>query len=261
MLVALAIASYTDTKKGLIFDWLTIPMILVGLTLNFIETEFLGIAVSAAVFFIGYLVYYAGKIGGGDVKLFTGASMLLPFFGGEPFVLSLAFVASITSVLALSVFFLAKYFRKGISFKENREGILKATLAAGIIAVYFGAMIGLGYLKPGTAIVLGIPTALGLVFVGLEKGLRKNFFLQKVKLGELEEDEIIATDFLEETTRKELNLRIKGVLGKKEIEKLKSIGVKEVPVYRSLPPFAPFAFIGAIAVFLKPGILGLVLGA
>ena len=260
VLLSLLISSYTDIRKGLIFDRLTIPMIAVGLALNLLEQELFGIGIAVMVFLVGYAVYYAGKIGGGDVKLFTALSMLLPFYGNEVFVISILVVASISSVMVLSTFFLIKYFRKGISLQENKESILKAIFLGVLIAIYFFATVSLGYLRASVLLFLGIPTLFGLAFIALEKGIRKNFFLKKVKLQELEEDEIVATEFLEEDVRKELSLGLKGVLGGKEIIKLKKFGVKEVPVFRSLPPFAPFVLFAAIISLLFPRIVRIIMG-
>ncbi len=256
----LAVASYTDVRKGMIFDWLTIPMIATGILLNAAEGQLLGIVIGAIVFIIGYAVYYAGKIGGGDVKMYTAAAMLLPFYGNELFVIGLVLVSSIASVVLLSTYFLARYFPKGIRMRENMEGIQKALLMGAAILLYLAATVHFGLLRKETALLLGVPAFFGLLYVGLEKGIRKEFFLKTVKLSELEEDEIVALDFLDEKTKKELGMKIKGVLGKKEIEKLKQAGIKEVPVYRRLPPFAPFTLIGAIITFLYPGIIRMIIG-
>jgi hypothetical protein len=93
--------------------------------------------------------------------------------------------------------------------------------------------------------------------LALEKGIRKNFFLKKINLSELEEDEVIAAEFLDEKTRKALELKTKGILGEKEKNKLEKAGIKEILVYRNLPPFAPFVFIAIIIILALPEITGL----
>ena len=84
------------------------------------------------------------------------------------------------------------------------------------------------------------------------KGIRRNFFLKSIPLKELDEDELIAWEFLSEDLRKALDLKVKRIIGETEKEKLKGLGVKEVLVYRDLPRFGPFIFIGVVLALLLP---------
>jgi len=229
-------------------------MIALGIVFNLIEFNWVGLAIGAIVFLTGYFVYYFGKIGGGDVKLFTGIAFLLPFFSEKIFVLSILFVSAILAVIFYSVFFVSKYSRKGISLKENKAGIQKSIIFAAIFFAYFYLLEKTGFMQLGTIVFLGIGFGCGLVFLALEQGIRKNFFLKKIKLSELGEDEVIAMEFTDEKTRKKLGLFAKGIIGEKEKQKLEKAGIKEILVYRNLPPFAPFIFIAIIIVLALPGL-------
>jgi len=61
-----ALAAYFDYKTTYIFDWITYPMILVGLILlPFKSTWYIGL-ISAAIVFVFFIPFYKyGKIGGG----------------------------------------------------------------------------------------------------------------------------------------------------------------------------------------------------
>ncbi len=261
-------AAVSDFKTGLILDKITYPMLALGIVLNLMEI-FLGnfyafyyFVFAGIVFFIGYVLYFLGKLGGGDVKLFTAIVLLLPVLGTAEFPLNIfmvnaIFVSAITSITVFAVYFLTKYARKGIKLEENKKGIIKAVTLGMVFVVYFYSLVAFGFVKPIAIYVLSVPVFFGLVFIALENGIKKNFFLKKVKLNKLEEDEVVAAEFLDEKTKKELGLKLKGVLGVKEIEKLKKGGIREILVYRDLPRFGPFTFIGVVVAVFIPNIIEL----
>ncbi len=251
-------AAYTDARAGLILDKITYTMIAAGILLNVFQQEWVWIAVGAVVFAIGYAVYYMGKIGGGDVKLFTGIAFLLPFYQGQFFLLNALFAACILAVVFYSVYYLLKYAGKGIDLKENKQGICKAIL----FGVVIGAWLGIVFITQVVSItalgILGTTLVLALLFLAFEKGIRRQFFLKKIHISKLEEDEVIATEFLKKEVREKLGLKFKGVFGEEEKAKLKKLGVTKVPVYRNMPPFGPFILLGCIAAMIWPDIIGLI---
>ncbi len=248
-------AAYTDAKTGLILDKITYPMILIGIILNLAEANWLFLGIGIGVFAIGYAVYYAGKVGGGDVKLLTAIAFLLPMFGGSMFLLNALFIAALLAVTFYAVYFAAKYWRTGINWRENRGSVKKAGLFGIVVIAYFFALVQMKLLAVTAVLILAVPLGFALVFMSFERGIRKNFFLEKVKLDKLGEDEVIALEFLDKKIKKKLNLKIKGVFGKEEIEKLKKLRVEQVPVYRGMPPFAPFILLGCIAALAQPDLI------
>ncbi|MDD5148120.1 MAG: A24 family peptidase [Candidatus ainarchaeum sp.] len=259
LLAGCGLGAAQDAKSGIISDKITYSMVVLGIIFNLAELNWIGLAMGAAVFAIGYAIYYSGKIGGGDVKLFTGIALLLPFFGGKIFVISVLVEAAITAVIFYSVFFIIKYARTGISLKENTQGIKKSIVFGIIFAGFFYFWIATGLLPLHSLVLLAVALCLGLVFLALEKGIRKNFFLKKIKLAELEEDEVIASEFLDENAKKQLALPAKGIIGEKEKQKLSKAGITEVLVYRNLPPFGPFILIGAIMALAFPGFFEIII--
>ncbi|MBU2476172.1 prepilin peptidase, partial [Candidatus Micrarchaeota archaeon] len=223
ILIGSLIGAYTDFKTGYIYDKITYPMIAIGILLNLFELgkeisfeNFMSLfSVGIIVFVLGYGMYWLGKIGGGDVKIFTAIALLIPFEEGifplNIFVLNALIWAGIASLVFYGVYYVIKYARKGINWKENQEGIKKAA-GLGILILFYFFMIysfGLGKL----ILVLLIPLSISLVFIALEKGIKKEFFLKKISLQEMEEDEVIAVEFTPKETLEKLKLGFKGVLG------------------------------------------------
>ncbi len=250
-------SSYTDIKTGMIRDSVTYPMIFLGLFLLAAELyagnfHYLFLLVPIVVFAAGYILYFLGKIGGGDVKMFTAIALLLPVYEGEIFLLNVLFVAAISSIVFLSVFYFSKYCRKGIRFRENSKDMAKALLLGAFVTIYFSIMVYMELISHIAFYFLLWPVLLGLLFLAFQTGIKRNFFLKRVPLSKLEEDEIVARDFLSKKALSALGSSFKGVLSKKEILRLKKAGISEVPVYRGLPPFAPFLLLGVAFSLLFP---------
>ena len=80
--------AYTDIKKGIVPNFLTFPLIVIGVGLHFFEGFLLSnwwMAASGAIgagiaFAFGYLFWLFGGWGGGDVKLLTALGALLPIY-------------------------------------------------------------------------------------------------------------------------------------------------------------------------------------
>ena len=265
VLFSTAIASYTDLRTGLIYDKLTYPMIALGVLLNIYVGVFANFmdmtiyfVIALAVFAVCYLLYYTGKLGGGDVKLFVGISLLLPYLPNHsyPFILLVVFVSAIIAIAALSIYYVPKYFVRGIDFALNKQGIFNASLFAMFFALYFALLFQLGFVQMQLIAVLIAVVIFALLFIAFEKGIRKEFFLKEIAIGKFEEDEIVAWDFLsheqKEKLGRALNLRGKRVFEKKEIEKLKKLKIAKLPVYRNLPKFAPFVFVAAVVIIALP---------
>ena len=252
ILIASGIGSYTDYKTGYIFDWITLPLIGFGIVVNVFDQNYYGLLIGAIVFVIGYLLYYTGKIGGGDVKLYSGIALALPVFNGSIFIITVIILSSLSAIVFLATYYFIKYYRKGIDFKYNKQGILRAAALAILITVYLAVLLNYGFVGGSYALIVSIPLLFGTVFIAFEKGIRKEFFLEKIKLKNLEEDEIVAFEFMDEEERKKIGKGFKGVFGAKEKKELEKKGIKELLVYRNLPRFGVFIFIGVVLALAFP---------
>ncbi|MCX6801453.1 MAG: A24 family peptidase [Candidatus Diapherotrites archaeon] len=254
LLIGTLAGAITDAKSGYIYDWITVPMILFGALISIFFGQWNNLLVGAAVFAALYISYWLGKIGGGDVKIFTAIALLNPF-NNYGFFFGAAFFAAMSSIVFYSVYYTLKYSKKGVDFEENKEGIVQAILLGIFLAAYFVAAIKFGLFGKTVVFMLGFPLFCGLIFFALQKGIKKNFFRKKVPLKNLEEDEIISTEGNSEKILKIFMVKgvmKKGVIGEKEIAKLKKMKIKNIYVLRGLPPFGPFIFAGVAIALLAP---------
>jgi len=259
VLLGSLIGGLTDLKTGYIYDWITYPVIVVGLILSYFSgylIESLGIA--AVILGIGYLLAYTGKLGGGDVKLFLGLSLTMPFIQGKPFIVLILFYSAVAGVIVIGSYYSIKYVLKGIEFKQIKQNLVKASLLALALIIYFWFMLSRNLLSELGILLLGIPFAIGLVFMVFERGIREKCFLTWITKKQFEEDETIAFDFLKESQIKKLKLGQKRVFEKKDFALFEKAGLKKVPVYRNLPRFGIFIFIGCLLAILMPDLLKII---
>jgi len=244
----------TDAKTGYIYDKITYPMIAIGAILSFVQLQWFNIGLAVGIFILMYIGYRFGKIGGGDVKIFTGIALLNPYNNLE-FVLAIALFAAIGAMLFYSVFYSLKYLRKGFVLKDNKEGIRSAGVLGIAVIIYFFVLVQNGFFNEMILYIIGVPFAAGIVFIALQKGIKKEFFEKKISLKEYEEDEIIVE---ERNTKKVLDImKGKQLVGEKELSQMKKNGIKHIWVLRDLPRFGPFIFIGVIMAMLMPNIFSL----
>jgi prepilin signal peptidase PulO-like enzyme (type II secretory pathway) len=238
----------TDFKTGYIYDWITIPMILLGLILSIIQGQLFNIYSGITIFILLLIGYKLGKIGGGDVKIFTGIALLNPINQAD-FLITVFFFATISAIIFYSTYYSVKYFKKGINFEREKKGIHNSIIIAFILILYFFMMISFNIITEQFLFILIIPLGLGLLYYALQKGIKEEFFEKKVLIKNLEEDEILG----EKNNLKIKKLfKLKYLIGEKEILLLKRNNIKEIFVLRNLPKFGPFIFIGTIIAIIWP---------
>lgn len=102
LVAVLAIAVYTDWRWRRIYNWLTLPALLVGLVLSLVFAGTQGLLMSLAgagcAFVVFLLLFVFGGMGGGDLKLMTAIGAWLGF----PLILiDMAYVAIAGGVLGI----------------------------------------------------------------------------------------------------------------------------------------------------------------
>ncbi len=80
-LIVLFVAAVTDVRKGLIYNWLTLPAIVVGLLLSIWQSGWAGLGMSFLGLLVGggvlFIPFFFGVMGGGDVKLMAAIGALM----------------------------------------------------------------------------------------------------------------------------------------------------------------------------------------
>ncbi len=249
------ISAITDTKTGYIYDWITYPMILLGLILSIMQGQLINLASAGAIFLVLLVGYKLGKIGGGDVKLFTGICLLNPYNNIE-FIITIIFCASLLSMVFYSTYYTIKYVKIGINWKAEKSGIKKAILFGVLLTVYLLILLKFEMIEIQIAILLGIPFFFGLIFIALQNGIKENFFEKKIKLNQAEEDEILSKNNSEKILK---IVNGKELIEEKEINLLKKNKIKEIIVLRNLPKFGPFIFLGTLIATQYPTLITLLL--
>jgi len=251
-LIFLFLASITDIKKRIVPNKISYPFIAIAFAFNLLDFNFYNLIPAIVVFCIGLIIYYFGKLGGGDIKIIVGLSLLFPFFNGKVFILQVIIFASLLSLLFFSPYYSIKLLeKKKINFNEIKTDFFKAIFLLAFLLIYFALLINFYSIQ--LLLLFFIPLFVSLPFIALQNEIKKEFFLKEIPLNELDEDEVIAFEFLPAELKEKF--KVKKIITEKDKLYLKEKGLTKIKIYSGLPAFIPFIFLGTIIAFLKPEIL------
>jgi len=262
---ATGLAAWQDHKTSFIDDKITLGMIAAGILLNVLTFDlnflFWVGALALAIALIGFLAYRTGQFGGGDVLLLLGLHLLLPVyplslaspflpplfkFFQYPFILSVFLASSYFAVLG-SAWLL--YARSLWTQKHLREKLVLTSFLslAGFSALLF--YLAFNLLQTLFFLLLGASAVFLVVF---KREIMDCVVVQRIKLSQIEDEDILAVDKMPEKLVKKYGLQ--KVLTKSEVEKLKAIEKKEkmrlFPVCKVLPRFGPYVLAGLLLCLL-----------
>jgi Flp pilus assembly protein protease CpaA len=267
VLLACGIAAYTDYKTGLIQNWLTYPLILFGLLITIFESflsrvplglnYFLNIIIIGILIYgIGYLLYRFGKLGGGDVKLFIGIHLVIPYYLGQVTILWLLIVSSLLSVLIVSTYYLF-ILKQKLRLKRMIAIIMKRriiVLKSIIIFIIFFAFVYIFVSRFHSSylyFLILLPILVGLKLMIFEEEVKKYIYLKQKPISKLEDGDVLALEYIKKDLLKKLDVGKKNILEEEDIKRIKKIkGLRTIPIYDSLPRFGPFIFFGLVIVLL-----------
>lgn len=254
VLLGTGAAAWQDHKTSFIDDRIVYAMIGLGLILDVLtfDQNFIlySVAIAAGIFAFGYLLYRTGQLGGGDVLLFAGIQLLLPYYPQAAASLGFApqpylFIPFLLSVLAASSFYAllgtAVQFGLQLAKKKLKPDLLSAAAAAVLLAamLYVANVAGGGLLVNALFLSMMIPGAFLLVF---KKQITEELIVRKIRISQIEDEDVLATEQMPAKILEKYGLG--RVLTKKEVEKLKKIEKHEkihlFPVYKNLPRFGPY---------------------
>ncbi len=253
-LAGTGVAAWQDARTSFIDDRITLSMIAVGAALCVFEaaqaadkTPWLWVAaVAIAIGAIGYAAWRAGQFGGGDVLLFIGLQLLLPFNPVAavpyPFIVSILVAASFFGSVWTAAWY-AKRLREERALAAGKNVLCVAALALAA-AAFAWASLSLAQTLFFAALFASA------FFLSLYKSeIMARVVVKRIPLSEVEDEDVLSLDELPK--RLKARYAIGKVLTKAEIARLRKIGLKEKirvwPVCKELPRFAPFVLAGLIA--------------
>ena len=241
-------AAFTDYKTGYIYDWLNWPFIAVGAILAIFSPDVLWAFLEfAIVFILGFVFYHSGKIGGGDIKFFAGLALYFPFFNGTIFLVVVVILASFIALLFYGVYYFVLLLKE-----PNSQIYLSFGLSFIMSLIIFILFMVFSYWY--LAVGLFIFSFFAFISLLLKETIMEKFYTNKITISNLLDDDLINLDLLKEK-HKDLKLKAHGnmyPLDKKMYNKLKKDLPKntKIIVYRNLPVFGPFIFLGIIFGFI-----------
>lgn len=255
-LIFLFIASLTDIHKRIVPDKVSFSFIGFAILINFLDFNPINFLPGIIVFIIGLIIYYLGKLGGGDIKMITGLALMIPFFNGKTFVLQASIFAALTSLLFYSVYFTTKILRKKkILFSEIKKDAYIALLLFVFLLAYF--ILLKNFYSFNTLFLFFVPLFASLPFIALQQEIKKEFFLKEVTLNELDEDEVVAFEFLSKELQEKFKL--KKIITEEDKLFLKKNGFNSIKIYSGMPAFMPFVFLGTLIALFNPTMLSSIL--
>ncbi|HPC10298.1 MAG TPA: A24 family peptidase [archaeon] len=264
LIIACGISAYTDMKKGYIHNWLSVPLIIIGLLFLIYDSFFalvpLGklyffkvLGIGIVIYILGFFFYYYGKLGGGDIKLFLGIHFVLPYYQGELFILWVVLISCLFSVLFVSLKYLIVLYKKLGSQKmkqlvSKRKNLVLNNL---FLFIFFIVVICLSIFIGNMSkylYILLIPILLGLLVSIFQPEINKYIYLKQKPVSKLEEGDVIAKEYLSKEVMGKLNLKGKLVLENKDIQNIKQLKIKNFPIYEYLPRLAIYILFSVVFV-------------
>jgi Flp pilus assembly protein protease CpaA len=265
-LVGVAYSSYTDIKTGEVSDRLSHSMIGIGAIIVAFAYPFATavwiLAMAGVVFGLGFLMYIFGQMGGGDVKLFTALTLLVPYYpdsirsfvaslgitpvaSNYPFIVSVFILSGIFFMLVIPLFYLKKIFAKQAKIPEFRKklvfGLVYCAILSPILYLWFG--------MSRYVTILFVPMFFALLIIPFKDDIVVLFFARKKKVANLNDDDVMALETMSKTTITKLGLWRKTFTPpeiKKIKERARKYKIATVMVCEDLPKYVPYIFLSLI---------------
>ncbi|MBN2478484.1 hypothetical protein JXB01_04305 [Candidatus Micrarchaeota archaeon] len=250
VLIGTAAATYYDLFNNKnIPDWLLYGFLGIAFAVNIIFFQFeitvFGIATALIAGLVGYLFYRMGHIGGADVMVLSSIALLLPI---HPSTAGMIFnYPFIFSVLVYSGVIFAAYMFADFSLKILKTGERKPNLIYLLmllpLALFMYTYLNFPIFSPVYFLIVFIMVVSTMFFLVFKEDINK-LLAEKVPLDKVDNEDVLAVEMMD----KEFidKYRPERVLTEKEISRLKKLKVKEVIIYKHLPPFLPFILIAVV---------------
>ncbi|NYZ79799.1 prepilin peptidase, partial [Candidatus Micrarchaeota archaeon] len=274
-LVATAVCAYDDWKTSYLNEKLVYALLGFSLLWTILFSQNIGstLIIAGAVFAVGFIAYAFGQIGGGDVFLFTALALLLPYYPASfaPVAQSLGFAPVVNSpfpfvvsvfllagILGPMLFYSVRYFAKIVKIRNKVKDFSKKITKA---VVYSALLLPVFYMwlsfAPALALLF-VPMVTSFLILPFKDDIIKHFCLERKIVSKIDDDDVIALEFMSEKTKRALGLWRK-TLTKPELKRFKALAKKakitSIPVCENLPKFVPFILISLIINLLLGDVL------
>jgi hypothetical protein len=265
-LLGLAYSSYTDIKTGEVSDRLSHSMIGIGAILVAFSFPFWQavtiIGLGILIFVVGFILYIFGQIGGGDVKLFTALTLLIPYYPTSlrplseaigispvsstlPFIISVFILSGIFFMLFIPIAYLRKLSAKKNKIKDYRRKILTGLVYCAILS----PILVIWFMKSMPIALIFVPMFFALMIIPFKDDIVVLFFARKKKIAYLNDDDVLALESMNKTTIAKLGLWRKTFTPpelKKIKERARKYKISTVMVCEDLPKYVPYIFASLI---------------
>lgn len=274
-LAATAVCAYDDWKTSYLNEKLVYALLAFSLlwAVVFSPNVWPTLIIAGAVFAVGFAAYAFGQIGGGDVFLFTALALLLPYYPESfaPVAQSLGFTPVVNSpfpfvvsvfllagILGPMLFYSVRYFVKILGVRGRVKGFSKKITKAVIYAALLLPVFYLWFSFSPALVLLFVPMVTSFLILPFKGDIIKHFCLERKNVSKINDDDVIALEFMSEKTKRALGLWRK-TLTKPELKRFKALAKKanvtSVPVCENLPKFVPFILISLIINLLLGDVL------
>jgi Flp pilus assembly protein protease CpaA len=262
LLLAVALAAYFDYKTGYIYDWISYPLIAIGLILNIFTYSWKSlipiVLISAGIYLFGYFAYYFGKIGGGDIKLFIGIHMILPYLNNQLLIFWVIILSSLLSVMFVSISYAFKLNKKikinKVLLKKKKSKIFKSAILFFVFLAFVIFATSTGDM-PKIIYITIPPMFFGSIIIIFEDEVKKYIYLKQKPVAKLEEGDVFASEFATKELITKLKLGKRTVLEKEDIKRAKLLRLKALPIFDNLPRFGVYILLGVLCVLIFGSLL------
>jgi hypothetical protein len=265
-LIGTAYSSYTDIKTGEVSDRLSHTMIGIGVILVAFSyplyTALWILALGTIVFVLGFIFYIFGQMGGGDVKLFTAITLLVPYYPQSilqfvsslgitplaspyPFIIPVFILSGIFFMLIIPLFYLRKLFAKSKKIKDFRKKVINGLIYCAILAPIIYMWLSISKFIT----LLFVPMFFALMIIPFKNDIVALFFARKKRIADLNDDDVLALECMDKKTIDRLWLWRKTFTGielKKIKERAKKYKISTVLVCEDLPKYVPYIFLSLV---------------
>ncbi len=286
-LIGTAVLARQDYKTSFVDEKIIYAMMAAGVVLNVLSLDWqlMGFAFggAAVISALGYLAYRNGQFGLGDVLLLAALQLLLPFAPLEvikninatpllnyynyitaaqviPFILSTLLTAAILALIGSSVMYVYKLLENKSKWKPDKFSGITISAASIAFILFINSTLQLSALQTSAFLLLAGATVFS---TSMKKQIMREVIVKWITIKEIEDEDVLATEEIDKRIVERYSLeRVLTIENRKKLVAIQRAGkMNKFPVYKNLPRFVPYLFIGLVICILVISPLAFILFA